>query len=84
MKAIINGTTIECRSAKKEADRITLYLGRYDEFGNEETSVFIGFDPDEVVLDGGEWEESTPTEDEKRDAQIFYTAMMTDTLLEEV
>ena len=25
-----------------------------------------------------------PTEDEKRDAQIFYTAMMTDTLLEEV
>ena len=25
-----------------------------------------------------------PTEDERRDAQIFYTAMMTDTLLEEV
>ncbi len=25
-----------------------------------------------------------PTEDEKRDAQIFYTAMMTDTLLEEI
>lgn len=25
-----------------------------------------------------------PSEDEKRDAQIFYTAMMTDTLLEEV
>lgn len=24
-----------------------------------------------------------PTEDERRDAQIFYTAMMTDTLLEE-
>lgn len=28
--------------------------------------------------------EPEPTEDEKRDAQIFYTAMMTDTLLEEV
>ena len=28
--------------------------------------------------------EPKPTEDEKRDAQIFYTAMMTDTLLEEV
>lgn len=26
--------------------------------------------------------EPEPTEDEKRDAQIFYTAMMTDTLLE--
>ena len=25
-----------------------------------------------------------PTAEEKRDAQIFYTAMMTDTLLEEV
>lgn len=28
--------------------------------------------------------EPEPTEDEKRDAQIFYTAMMTDTLLEKV
>ena len=28
--------------------------------------------------------EPEPTADEKRDAQIFYTAMMTDTLLEEV
>ena len=28
--------------------------------------------------------EPEPTEEEKRDAQIFYTAMMTDTLLEEV
>ena len=27
--------------------------------------------------------EPGPTEEEKRDAQIFYTAMMTDTLLEE-
>lgn len=27
--------------------------------------------------------EPEPTADEKRDAQIFYTAMMTDTLLEE-
>lgn len=28
--------------------------------------------------------EQEPTADERRDAQIFYTAMMTDTLLEEV
>lgn len=28
--------------------------------------------------------EPEPTADERRDAQIFYTAMMTDTLLEEV
>lgn len=82
MKAIINGSTIECRAARKEDNRITLFLGKYNEFGDEETSVFVGFDPNDVVLDGGEWEESTPTEDEKRDAQIFYTAMMTDTLLE--
>ena len=82
MKAIINGSTIECRAARKEDNRITLYLGKYNEFEDEETSVFVGFDPNDVVLDGGEWEESTPTEDEKRDAQIFYTAMMTDTLLE--
>ena len=82
MKVIIGGTTVICRAAKKEDTQITLFLGRYDEFGNEETSVFVGFDPTDAVLDGGEWEESTPTEDEKRDAQIFYTAMMTDTLLE--
>ena len=83
MKVTVGGTTIECRAARKDGNQITLYLGCNDEFGNEEVSVFVGFNPDNVVLEGGEWEETEPTADDKRDAQIFYTAMMTDTLLED-
>lgn len=37
---------------------------------------------DEIEADIAALPEPEPTEDEKRDAQIFYTAMMTDTLLE--
>ena len=84
MKAIINGSTIECRAARKEDNRITLYLGRYNEFGDEETSVFVGFDPNDVVLEDGEWEDvkTEPTQLDQIEAQVVYTAMMTDTLLE--
>lgn len=39
---------------------------------------------EEVEADIAALPAPAPTEDEKRDAQIFYTAMMTDTLLEEV
>lgn len=37
----------------------------------------------DIAEDTAALPEPAPTEDEKRDAQIFYTAMMTDTLLEE-
>ena len=84
MIARIDGTNVECRAAKKEADRITLFLGKYDEFKNEITSVFVGFDPDKVVLNGGDWEEddTPPSQLDQIEAQVTYTAMMTDTLLE--
>lgn len=39
---------------------------------------------DEIDADIAALPEPAPTADERRDAQIFYTAMMTDTLLEEV
>ena len=39
---------------------------------------------EEIASDIAALPEPEPTEDERRDAQIFYTAMMTDTLLEEV
>lgn len=39
---------------------------------------------EEIAADVAALPEPEPTENEKRDAQIFYTAMMTDTLLEEV
>lgn len=37
---------------------------------------------EEIAADIAALPAPAPTEDEKRDAQIFYTAMMTDTLLE--
>ena len=37
---------------------------------------------DEIAADIAALPPPAPSEDEKRDAQIFYTAMMTDTLLE--
>lgn len=39
---------------------------------------------EEIDADIAALPEPLPTDDERRDAQIFYTAMMTDTLLEEV
>lgn len=39
---------------------------------------------EEIAADLAALPAPAPTEDERRDAQIFYTAMMTDTLLEEV
>ncbi len=39
---------------------------------------------EEIAADIAAIPAPAPTEDERRDAQIFYTAMMTDTLLEEV
>ena len=39
---------------------------------------------EEIAADVAALPEPEPTAEEKRDAQIFYTAMMTDTLLEEV
>ena len=37
---------------------------------------------EEIAADVSALPEPEPSDDEKRDAQIFYTAMMTDTLLE--
>ena len=79
MKVIIRGTSYECRDATKEGNTVTLYLGEYDEYGIENTSVFYDF-PDEDII--GLEEVSEPSQLDEIQAQITYTAMMTDTLLE--
>lgn len=80
MRVIANGAAYECAAAVRTGDSIFLL----DENGQEFAS-FCGIkDLSAYEIEGGEWTEPAPTENEKRDAQIFYTAMMTDTLLEEV
>lgn len=79
MIVTIRGESYECRTATKEGNKVTLYLGRNDEHGNEMTSVFYDF-PDEDIV--GVEDVSEPTREDRLEAQITYTAMMTDTLLE--
>lgn len=62
MIVTIRGESHECRTATMEEGKVTLYLGEYDEHGDEITSVFIGFSADEI--DGIE-EEEKPTHEER-------------------
>lgn len=67
----------ECRTATMEAGKVTLFLGAYDESGEELTSVFIGFDPSEVkgIEDTGE-----PTLDDRVTTLETDTAQMAEAL----
>ena len=60
----------------------------YEEHGipiyQHENGAVVRRTSEEIEADIAALPEPEPSEDEKRDAQIFYTAMMTDTLLEEV
>jgi hypothetical protein len=67
MKVIIKGTSYECRTATKKGNTVTLYLGEYDEHGNEKTSVFIDF-PDEDII--GVVDITEPTADEVLNAML--------------
>ena len=49
MIVTICGESYECRTATKEGNKVTLFLGKDDEHGNEMTSVFYDF-PDEDII----------------------------------
>lgn len=67
MIVTIRGEAHECRTATIENGTVTLYLGEYDEKGNELTSVFVGFSPDEII---GIEEVTEPTTDEVLNAML--------------
>lgn len=62
MIVTIRGESHECRTATMENGKVTLFLGEYDEQGNESTSVFIGFSADEII--GIETEPEPPSGDD--------------------
>ena len=75
----IGGIEYECRTAKAEENKVILYTGKYDEDGDEIVSCFYGFRTEDIE---GLENEVKPTQLDIIEAQITYTAMMTDTLLE--
>lgn len=84
MKVKIDGFEHECVSAKRT--RSAVVLTRLDQRGKEYDSSFSGCDVVETaeVIEGA-WEYDAfaePTQADRIEAQVTYTAMMTDTLLE--
>ena len=67
MVVTIKGADYECRTATKEGNTVTLYLGEYDENGVEKTSVFIDFKDEDIV---GIEDASEPTADEILNAML--------------
>lgn len=49
MTVIVRGESFECRDAIKRGNVLTLYLGQYDDHGNEMISVFTDFSDDDIV-----------------------------------
>lgn len=77
MIVTIRGTEFACRTATVEEGKVTLFLGEYDEHGEERTSVFIGFDPMEIQ---GVEETAVPTLDERVTTLETDTADMAEAL----
>lgn len=71
MIVTIRGVSHECRTATMEDGKVTLYLGEYDEHGEEKTSVFIGFSADEII---GVEEAVDSTADDVLNALLGVTA----------
>ena len=79
MTVSIRGENYDCRTAIKKGNVVILYLGEYDEYGNENTSVFYDF-PDEDIIGV----EDKPSQLDKIEAQVTYNSMILGTLIEEV
>lgn len=78
MKVIINGEVFHCSRAIKGSDFIVLTLT------DGSTVELRGIrDMSGITIEGGEWEAPAPTRLDKVESQSTYTAMMTDTLIEE-
>lgn len=67
MTVSIRGENYDCRTAIKKGNVVILYLGEYDEYGNENTSVFYDF-PDEDII--GVEDITEPTADEILNAML--------------
>ena len=80
MKVLFANQTYECKRATRTEQNAVLY----DE-NNAAITKFIGVtDWSAFTIEGGEWEEPAPTREDRIESQAIYTAMMTDTLLDEV
>ena len=86
MKLTYLGRTYECVSAEKKKNEIVINTGKIENGEEIIYHIYGDIHFDEVVLEGGSWFEeiADPTKDDKFEAQLTYTAMMTGTLLEEV
>lgn len=84
MKVKIDGFEYICDSAKRT--KTTVIITKKNDDGKEYDSTFSGCNIVETaeVIEGA-WEHDVfaePTQDDRIEAQVTYTAMMTDTLLE--
>lgn len=84
MKVKIDGSEYVCISAKRTRESVV--ITRFDPEGEEYTTTFSGCDIVETadVIEGA-WEYDAlaePSQADRIEAQVTYTAMMTDTLLE--
>ena len=84
MKVKIDGFEYICDSAKRT--KTAVMLTKKDDDGKEHTTTFSGMNIVETaeVIEGA-WEHDAfaePSQADRIEAQVTYTAMMTDTLLE--
>lgn len=79
MKVVIYGEEYNCTKAIKGNNFVKLYNNgnKIAEFNG--ISDFSGY-----TIEDGEWSKEEPSQLDRIEAQLTYTAMMSDTLLEEV
>ena len=77
LKVIAYNEPIECIKAVKGSNWIELY--------DEDGRIFKTFggilDFSGYSIEGGDWSKPEPTREDQIEAQVTYTAMMTDTLI---
>lgn len=78
MKFTAYGELIECEKAIKGANYIHVYNNGVCDMAFDGISNFDGYE-----LIDGEWSMPEATDFERVEAQTLYTALMTDTLIEE-
>ena len=70
MTVTVRGEAYECRTAIQKGNKLVLYLGKFDEYGRELTSVFAGYSEEDIV---GFAYEKEPTTDEILNALLGVT-----------
>ena len=85
MKLTYRNNSYECVKAVKSNSGIAIHTGRVEDGEEIIYHIYGDINFDEVVLEGGTWTQETtetPSQLDVIEAQVTYTAMMTDTLLE--